>query len=166
MVLHVVSSAADKTAVPLAEHTHGYAEVGHVHSGDTGWDQLALTNGWSNYSSSYPVQWRRVGGVVYLRGEVSKPPLDIGTSQTSDRIATLPAGARPGRWRVFTVVGYSMRNPNDFGWKPWIVSDNGTRVDVQETGDVVGVNLNQRFSPSTVTTARIYLDDIAFIAEN
>lgn len=55
-----------------------------VGSYDTGWVGLTLSTGWSGTA-----HYRIIGGVVYLRGKVTR---DSGTNTT---ISTLPAAARP-----------------------------------------------------------------------
>lgn len=60
-------------------------------STDTGWIDLPLQNGWTNYGGQWETaQYRRVNGIVYLKGLI-KP----GTTTTQTVIATLPAGFRP-----------------------------------------------------------------------
>ena len=59
---------------------------------DTGWITPTLTGGWTQYNlSNWPTQYRRKGGIVYIRGLVV-PPSGSGGSVS---IFTLPTGFRP-----------------------------------------------------------------------
>lgn len=64
---------------------------------DTGWTAPTLLNGWVDYPSPWsPVGYRKIGGVVWLRGLVSNGTLDTA-------MFTLPAGSRPGIRLLFNV---------------------------------------------------------------
>lgn len=59
---------------------------------DTAWIAPTLVNSWANYGGSWEtVAYRRLNGVVYLRGLARNP----GARPTGDTIFTLPAGFRP-----------------------------------------------------------------------
>lgn len=62
---------------------------------DTGWIVPTLTNSWSSISSIYSMRYRRMNGIVYLRGMCS------GGSATP--IMTLPTGYRPGSTKRYLV---------------------------------------------------------------
>lgn len=70
-----------------------------VSSEDTGWLTPTLTSPWTAVSGS-PVGYRRINGVVYMRGRVQG-----GTPGTS--FCTLPAGFRPAQSSRFVVSGGS-----------------------------------------------------------
>jgi hypothetical protein len=104
---------------------------------DTPWVALPLINGWTNYGSGYTVaQYRRLRGVVYLRGLV------VGTARTQGHLATLPAGFR-----------------HTGGTQLWWVSadPSGSRVDTQDPGYVVW--------SAGGTTAYVSLSGISYPAE-
>ena len=54
--------------------------------GDTGWINLTLVNSWATSLSETP-QYRKLNGVVYLRG--------VATGGSATTLATLPVGSRP-----------------------------------------------------------------------
>lgn len=66
---------------------------------DSGWVNLSLNSGWTyQYSADIP-QYRKINGIVYLRGLVD------GTAAAGTIIATLPAGFRPyGSFNRFACV--------------------------------------------------------------
>lgn len=56
---------------------------------DTGWKDLTLSNGWTNYGAPYaPAQARRVGNQVYLRGLIKAGTVGVA-------VTNLPAGMHP-----------------------------------------------------------------------
>jgi hypothetical protein len=57
---------------------------------DTGWIAPALQSGWGQYAGWEPAGYRRINGIVYLRGLISG-----GTTTDGTLIFTLPAGFRP-----------------------------------------------------------------------
>lgn len=62
---------------------------------DTGWKSLTPKSGYT-WVSGYPVQYRKVGSIVYLRGRVTN-------NATMGAVANLPAGLRTPRQLYFTV---------------------------------------------------------------
>lgn len=57
---------------------------------DTGWITPTLSNGWGQYAGWEPFAYRRINGVVYLRGLISG-----GTTTDGTLIFNLPVGFRP-----------------------------------------------------------------------
>jgi hypothetical protein len=55
----------------------------------TPWQAVTYENGWTDYSASEPVGYRKVGDIVYLRGRPS------GENMTGLTAFTLPVGFRP-----------------------------------------------------------------------
>lgn len=105
-------SVASPTVAPDVQSAPGYA--------DTAWTDISLANGWVNYSpptSGFTVaQYRRLNGVVHLRGLIS------GNSRTSDLIWTAPVGFRHGKFSAL--------------WAQ--CSDTGTtRIDTDSAGNVM-----------------------------
>ncbi len=69
---------------------------------DSGWKNATLGSNFSLYNSDRNVQYRKVGKIVHVRGEV-KPTSDIAGGTTEYTIFTLPAGYRPSvtEWNIF-----------------------------------------------------------------
>ena len=65
---------------------------------DSGWITPSFQNGYSAANGT-TVSYRKVGGIVYLRGQVGKSTMDNLT------MFTLPAGYRPAFTRIYTVPG-------------------------------------------------------------
>jgi len=67
---------------------------------DTAWANLTLTNSWA-VSGGLTPQWRRVKGIVYLRGKAQH------TTFASNNTAafTLASGSRPGQTSDFYTLG-------------------------------------------------------------
>lgn len=113
---------------PLAEGADAIRALAEaIDAKDTGWINLALINGWTNQSGR-TVQYRRIFGIVYLRGR------PLGSSSTSSTMGTLPAGFRPGqnqRW-------------------PLLMASGGTTTavaNVNTTGDVVATQGDPNLDP-------------------
>jgi len=72
--------------------------------GDTGWTNLTLAGTYTNGTPA--LAYRKIGGVVYVRGYVNQ-----NSNASGGTIATLPAGFRPGggTWR-FAAGGLSGAN--------------------------------------------------------
>lgn len=66
-------------------------------SPDSGWLAPTLLNGWVVYDATYgnAAMYRKVGGIVYLRGLIKSGTVTAGTP-----IFVLPVGFRPGIWLV------------------------------------------------------------------
>lgn len=88
-------------------------------AGDTGWITPSLLNSWVSVGGQ-TIQYRRLNGIVYLRGRASG-----GTTAT---IFTLPEGFRPTQSFVVAVGDGTA------------TSLGVTRVVVNDTGTVTGVN--------------------------
>ena len=71
---------------------------------DSGWKTATLSSAFANYSESEPLQFRRVGKTVEIRGAV-KPTAEIAGSDTWYTIFTLPLGYRPSRPKTVTQQG-------------------------------------------------------------
>ena len=59
-----------------------------VQAEDTGWKTPTMQNGWVEYSGSYPIRYRRINGVIHLKGLLKN-----GSIQNT--AFNLPAGYRP-----------------------------------------------------------------------
>jgi hypothetical protein len=82
---------------------------------DTGWIAMTLENSWVNYGAPFAgAAYRRINGVVYLRGLVM--------NGTTGMITHLPAGYRP----AIQLIAASSTNPN--AW---------CRMDVQTDGGIL-----------------------------
>lgn len=83
-----------------------------VVSGDTGWIALPLLNGWSNFPGAYaPAGYRRVNGVVYLRGEIRGGSLTPGAAM----VGPLPVGFRPAFYNVYSGWSNGQAKPIEIG---------------------------------------------------
>ena len=71
---------------------------------DSGWKTATLSSAFANYSERAPLQFRRVGKTVEIRGAV-KPTAEIAVSDTWYTIFTLPLGYRPSRPKTVTQQG-------------------------------------------------------------
>lgn len=61
---------------------------------DSGWQPLTYVSGYQNYDSTHPLEIRRVGKLVEIRGTFK--PTAAKTASTSDvQFATIPSGYRP-----------------------------------------------------------------------
>lgn len=70
------------------------------------WTQVTFQNGWANAYGSSPVQYRKVGDMVQLRGMASGSTLRVAAF-------TMPTGFRPPQDGAgFSIPG----NPNGGGW--------------------------------------------------
>lgn len=72
---------------------NGKATIG----GDTGWIDLPLTSGITNYNGYAPAQYRKIGSMVHVRGLVTN-------AGTATSIGTLPVGFRPTAQVMFPTV--------------------------------------------------------------
>ena len=68
---------------------------------DTGWVNLATSNGWSGVGSDVP-QIRKIGKIVYLTGIVEN-----GTAQT---VLFIPSGSRTSRTMRLSVLDFATGN--------------------------------------------------------
>lgn len=60
---------------------------------DSGWQTLTLSSGVETYATGEDPKYRKVGDIVYIRGQV-KPKAEVSANGTVD-IGTLPSGYRP-----------------------------------------------------------------------
>lgn len=89
-----------ETDTGMVWRTDGAGVWSVVSSPDTGWKAVTFTNSWVNAAGGEEVEYRRMGGVVYLKGRAA-----LGSTGTA---FTLPAGFRPKsiiRSSVFSNVG-------------------------------------------------------------
>lgn len=63
---------------------------------DSGWIEATLSSSFTVYNSGVPVQYRKIGNVVYIQG-VIKPRSAIAGSDSGVTIFTLPEGYRPNQ---------------------------------------------------------------------
>ena len=100
---------------------------------DTGWQTASLSGDFKAYSSAYAPEYRKVGKLVEIRGEVSPTKtLDGGT--TTSTIFTLPEGYRPAMRKEVVCQGSIMNK-----WLLTITTDgnvNFSRYGTSETTDV------------------------------
>lgn len=85
---------------------------------DSGWKYFSFSSAFENYGTDHPMQYRRVGNVVELRG-ICKPTAEI-ASGGSATIGTLPAGYRPSD-TVYQLCQGSNKNT-------WLCSINSSGV--------------------------------------
>lgn len=89
------------TCVPLAPVTYtrfyvsGAWQAWFISGFESIWQAATLSGGFNLYAAGQPVQYRRSGGVVELRG-VIKPASTIAAGSDWVTITTLPVGYRPG----------------------------------------------------------------------
>lgn len=108
---------------------------------DTGWIALTLLNGWVNFDTAAgglaTAAYRRVNGVVYLRGTIKNGSLTSGTA-----LFVLPEGFRPAsmlRFMLLSNVAIAVAH-------------------LSNTGSIV-------FSGAAPSNASLSLDTIRFVAE-
>ena len=65
-----------------------------IDSYDTGWSNLTYVSGYQNYDSSHPLEIRRIGKLVEIRG-VFKPTASKTANTSGVQFATIPSGYRP-----------------------------------------------------------------------
>ena len=99
----------------------GWGEWKPLHNVDSGWKDLTLASGVTAYSTNTKPQYRKINGVVYLRGAVK------GITARGTTIGTLPEGYRPVNYdhnytQSTTTVSYSA---------------NFTRMKVGTNGEIV-----------------------------
>lgn len=90
-------SGNDDTKVPTQQSVKAYVDT---LSAQSSWQTWSLQNGWTNYAYPYggTNNYKKVGGIVFLRGLISS-----GTTATGTLILTLPSGYRPSMNLIFTV---------------------------------------------------------------
>lgn len=95
---------------------------------DTGWITPTLLNGWVPFGGAYRgPAYRRLGGVVYIKGLIKS-----GTAAPGTAIFTLPAGFRPSTYDVYPTWGNGGGNALE-------ISPTGSVV----VGDVAATSLRQ-----------------------
>lgn len=106
-----VMSAADKTklndCITKTESEELFALKSEItdNTKDSGWQTATLTNNFELYSATAnPVQYRKVGKIVYVEGAV-KPAGDVSGSGDTYTIFTLPSGYRPANNKYFLCQG-------------------------------------------------------------
>lgn len=78
----------------------GIIEPGHLL--DSGWQTLTVVSPFSAGDPNRPLQIRRIAGVVYIRGIITRT---TGFSTGSTRVAVVPVGFRPVTTGVVLNVG-------------------------------------------------------------
>lgn len=63
------------------------------------WLALTLLNGWLNFPGGQAIQYRKIGDIVYVRGQVKPGTIGAGTA-----LFTLPVGFRPPTTIEVTLV--------------------------------------------------------------
>ncbi len=61
---------------------------------DSGWQSLTFSSGYANYNTTEPLQIRKIGKFVEIRG-IIKPTAQKTASTTAVQFATVPSGYRP-----------------------------------------------------------------------
>lgn len=79
------------------------AEIGSKIA-DSGWKNLTLTSAFAVYATSSVAQYRKIGNLVMLRGQI-KPTSEIAASTTNTIMSTLPTGFRSGLALTFVCQG-------------------------------------------------------------
>ena len=88
---------------------------------DSGWNDLQLLNSVTSRGTNYTPQYRKIGKVVYIRGQVNIPSHNSGII-----MATLPTGYRPSmEAKLFGVV---TNNWIDTGGNLWVATDTTERT--------------------------------------
>lgn len=108
-----------------AESNTGWQPIGYS---DTGWQVVGaggfapFAAGWSNYNTTTftALAYRKLNGVVYIRGIVTT------TGARNTRIFTLPAGFRPSKNHHIPALASGAINPQDSG------------INVHPNGEVYG----------------------------
>lgn len=135
---------ADLTAAELATILAAYLPTG---STDADWTTISpLGTYWTSGGTEYPGSvtltyavpaYRKVNGIVYLRGAVSI------TSNTSAAVGTLPEGYRPAYRSVFAIASATPSN-------------NGTELlYIEDTGGI--------YIPDDALSTTYHLDGICFV---
>lgn len=75
----------------------GFDAVEAVVSGS--WNNVAFQNGWANYGAFLPMQYKKIGDFVHLRGLI-----DPGTLTNGTVLFNLPVGYRPQYTHTFPVL--------------------------------------------------------------
>ena len=73
---------------------------------DSGWQAITPATGYQNASGGAPFEYRRMGGMIHLRGRVSATS-GVLTAGTAYTIGTLPAGVRPAYTHRTIIAGGS-----------------------------------------------------------
>ena len=61
---------------------------------DSGWQSLTFSSGYTNYNTTEPLQIRKIGKFVEIRG-IIKPTAQKSASTNAVQFATIPTGYRP-----------------------------------------------------------------------
>lgn len=128
-------------ASPVAVNAAAWGSLGFTEAGgnDSGWIAPAFSNSWANLGSGYQTAgYRKVGGVVYLRGVIAS-----GTTTDGTAVFSLPVGFRPTATESF---------PTSNSASPSV----DTRVEINTSGAVMV------YGP--VNNAYVTLSGISFYA--
>lgn len=76
--------SASAFGIPVANEINRITPITTV----TAWTNLTLLNSWATSGGAFNLAYRKIGDIVYTRG-------NVGTGAVGSIIATLPAGFRP-----------------------------------------------------------------------
>lgn len=99
---NVINLSGFSGASPVAVNVADWASRSFTEAAgqDSGWVAASFQNGWGNLGGAYQtVAYRKVGGVVYLRGLAAGGTTTDGTS-----VFTLPTGFRPSATEAFPIA--------------------------------------------------------------
>lgn len=97
-----IQGTGNLTIAPWAAATSGIKITNTGSMFTTNWTNPSFDSGWSNYASGYqPVQYKKVGDLVFLRGLATSGSNAWGTYRS---IFTLPVGYRPAYRLIFAQV--------------------------------------------------------------
>lgn len=101
---YTLSPSTDVTAASLSAVNIGGLNFLLSKIEDSRWTNLTLTSAFTVYATSSVAQYRKIGNLVMLRGQI-KPTSEIAASTTNTIMSTLPTGFRPGLALTFVCQG-------------------------------------------------------------
>jgi hypothetical protein len=86
-------------------------EVDELVPDDSGWQNVTLDSNFARYNDTYaPLQVRRIGNIVHLRGSVKSLEAFTPTGDKTTRVGLMPSGFAPTNPEIFICQGsYSKR---------------------------------------------------------
>lgn len=114
--------------------SNGWSTWKTLHHDDTGWKNLTLASGVSAYGTTATPQYRKINGVVYLRGAVK------GITQADTTIATLPTGYRPSRPHPYPQLTSTQGNSTNYSR---IVIDTNGEITMEGISSGITATYNQ-----------------------
>lgn len=103
---YTLSTSTDVTAASLSAVNIGGLNFLLSKIEDSGWINLKLTSAFTLYGTSAVAQYRKIGNLVMVRGQI-KPTSEIAASGTNTVMSSLPTGFRPSLDYVFVCQGSS-----------------------------------------------------------